>query len=633
MFDGLLRGVTGESGRRSSQVWREMVLWVVGTALMVALSGSIRKHELSKAWVVTHMSRGERPEASNWTLRRRSSGLCAIGKVVICPAHEANDFLNAPTRVVAYDSNSGQQLWSSKPMSGIVIALAIQDEYIIAVLHHGTILCLDSNGDIRWESSVLRINYTLDNITQITTRAAVEFDDIGDSSKVLIAISRPTRVTRLSLALGDVLWSSSRESVYVNDNPAKSNDEYVRHPLPIDPRMIGPLPRAENAWEADARFWGSTAYDQDSVLLGTETSTHWTELRALHNYVSPPHADDIAIVSADEALIRLRTRNGLEIWRNGTWIHLGVPPAALIADLDHDLAIDTVAIVDTSTSPPKLSTVKSEYSPPCIAVSTRGSPPTERFLEMALCRDNSIEKEVELRRRAERRGHGRSVYSAPSLALVPTQKTKKLPPLTVFLSRLFGDLVEIESSRDYQHLDLLFAISRGVVTRISASGSLLWQNRQTPTWSLPTGGYTFLLRSLLLVQGQTKVALLETDSGAIVTSINLPLLWDDELTLVPPVVGTSVDKKGSDLILITTQFQIIALRLASKKMGQTVFRILILLAALALPFLARALAFDEDVVDERDNENEDVSSAPTGETIGGLSSSSGSAAVRRRLRH
>ncbi|KAJ1445603.1 hypothetical protein M885DRAFT_549406 [Pelagophyceae sp. CCMP2097] len=251
--------------------------------------------------------------------------------------------------------------------------------------------------------------------------------------------------------------------------------------------------------------------------------------------------------------------------------------------MDGDGAVEAVRVVDSRTAAPPRARTRDEAGaalPACVGVATRGYPAVETRFETALCHDDGVDRDVEAGRRRAR---------GPAAAY-STRWLKKIEGATpVACPRRGGDAAAPRlgpgfdgaaavDRRRWPAVDAIFAVSRGIVTRVGADGEHLWQTRGAPTWAHPQEGHVFmsLNDTVVVVSGATSIALLSAADGHVLADLRLPTNWDDEALAAPPVL------RGG-LIVASTQFATYVLAIDRRLVGRATarFAFAALLAAVA----------------------------------------------------
>ena len=528
-------------------------LWCCGVTLLVLLTQGQLQHELLVEWAIPHRSRGQDLHS------KRGPPACSFGDVdddgiaeVICAAHAPDDFLSEPTRVAAYDRVSG--------------AMKLKHDVgakVIAVAARGLVVVVRADG------AVVGVGKWLVRPFFAAVDAAVVHVS-KENITVVVGGGAETEVAVLDWE-GTIIWQQRHLSA----------EEDIESGFLVDREGPQPQPKT-NAWAADPRFWKTISSDDQAVP---------------DDVMSPP-SRTLSLVRQRATEIIVRTPRGLVVIDNGTSREVRVPPFALIGDLDGDETLDAVAAVDTASSPPRRN---GDEVPPCAAVFTRGLPPVvERTFDASLCHDASVDREIATRRREI--NPRRRLISTASPHFVDVTTDFGRANRRVVLSDgydLLDQLTRYRRLRDAAKRAILFTVSRGVTTLLDpATGYHRWLVRGTPSWSQPGGGHLLTLRhgTLAVVSGHTTIALLATSDGTILADALLPLLWDDELILLPPVLlpddaeepSTTTPEflgSGPPLLIVTTQFQTIAVSIRTSLHGRQTLRILVFLAATAAAVL------------------------------------------------
>eukprot|EP00635_Sarcinochrysidales_sp_CCMP3193_P011705 CAMPEP_0118908194 /NCGR_PEP_ID=MMETSP1166-20130328/11317_1 /TAXON_ID=1104430 /ORGANISM="Chrysoreinhardia sp, Strain CCMP3193" /LENGTH=620 /DNA_ID=CAMNT_0006847581 /DNA_START=61 /DNA_END=1923 /DNA_ORIENTATION=- len=573
----------------SVQALVALVLWCCGTALLVLVTHGQLQHELVVEWTAPHASRGAR----HGRHRLPACAFCDVdddgSDEVVCAAHAPEDPLDAPTRLVAYDQRTGTRKLSLDV--GRVLAVAAARGRVLVLDADGVATCFEKDRPL-WRATPL----VLESV--VASSAAVEVGGDDGTLVVVFAGGDSTQVAALSFDTGTTLWTQrSRRTTDVGSG------------FLADAATAGPQPKATNGWTADPRFWAATPHDDERVLpminsvVDVVDVPPWTGAPA----VVKVFGKDGTNASSSRGVV-VRTRRGVASFGADGVFETDLPPRAVVVDGSR-----VVAAVDSSTPAPRRR--DGRELPPCAAVGVRGLPPSTRHaFEISLCHDATVDHELALQRR-----HRSSLSRRPTFAAAPVVVDSKGAHFgRVNRRAVLGDavldvdaLVEAASVFFFQgtrsnkrknkakkpssdnnkkkEKNVLFAVGRGTTTLVDPeTGRRRWLSRGTPTWANATAGHVVALRddTLAVVAGQSKVALLAATDGTQLDELDLPLLWDDEI-IQRLLLHEKEAQNSTTLLVLTTQFQTIALRITTTLHARFLLRVVAFFCAAALPMLLR----------------------------------------------
>ncbi|KAJ8601348.1 hypothetical protein CTAYLR_009367 [Chrysophaeum taylorii] len=548
--------------------WVEVSVWCCGVTLVVSLVHGWVDYEFEVRWRVAHAARGDDDDIARFYVAPVVWEE-ELSVLVADPPHE-------PRWVRRYGSRGA--LVAQAEVCGAatrIASVAIDGARVYVARNDSSVASLDASTlASRWDAGRVFEDPSGDIAAAIS----------GDRVYVVASDSATTRFAALDDDDGGRrLWVS----------PAL---EHPRDQGFLGASEAGPLPRPRNAWESDARFWAA----RDLETLASSFDGPEIAARDLvAGRVVTPWTGGVVLEVADDVLV-FRTRLGLEAIdaADGARVaRAALPPAALHADLDRDGALDTVAAVESHRPAPRR---RKSYKraapethddvPPCFAVATRGFPPVERYAgleEASLCHDAGREIDRRVQRRSDSR---RLVFVAPPLPLkVRSARRESMIRLNE------TDGLRIPRQKRRRPRDVVFAVSRGVLTRIGADGEHKWLVRGSPAWNAAHQGHLRKLRrdTLLIVSGPDNLALFAAYDGSLLADFDLPFVWDDEVPLLPPVLHEPTTKQGGDpLLVVVSQFAVYAIQLRSQRAGRLPLRLLVIFLSCLVPALAFLVAYD-----------------------------------------
>ena len=494
---------------------RDVVIGCAGLAALLAVIPGWSEHSLSVKWKLAHSSRGGLGSA-RWPRTVARPAFVGSDRVAL-PWHADRDGAEAPSGVKLYERRAGkpalaplaERALGGAPLLALAAGVVRGETVVVVVDAAGACACLDG--------ATLRELWS----TQLD---AAWFDDAPLPPSVGVALEPEAVVVAVHGSDGRARLA--RLAAGRRGAPAWA---VAFAPAPDGDRGASP-PRS--SWEADADFWrvaGEQAYrapggDALEALAAAHLPFYWGGAEDTAVGLSPSNA----------SLYVSRGPFGLDFWDAATGAHAArapLPARALVDDVDGDGAADSIACVDFDSSPPRHRKSETSDVAACAAVGVRGLAPVERFFEASLCHDRGVERDSAKRRqdRSRSRWKQRRVHSAPPLKL--------------------------------EGRDMVFAVSRGVLTRVDAAGDYRWQTRHGPTWAdHRKGGYLApLSRRELILVGSDAVAVYDLEHGGPLARLELPVTWDDEQVQQRPVLDGD-----EQLLLVVTQFHTFGVELKRK---------------------------------------------------------------------
>ena len=559
--------------------WPALALWCVGTTVLVLLTQGQLHYEFTVEWTRQHGSKGESSFAAQWPLRRRAPPRCAFFfESIVCATHASTDDLRSPSKVAIFSASSGHERHTYS-LEGRVLALSVNAEVVVVLRADGRVICLTNN------------------LTAVLWSVGPFFSDDDHRSAIAIVedevwLALEGRTTRLAVVALETGATLSTHNV----SEKKETDDADLGFL-SDAVTEGPQPKPSNVWTANPRFWSATTYDDEPFSRLASPSIFIPNEESI---LAGPWRGELVFSSLAEHATSLRTRTGLAVFYSNHSGFASSPPGALVGDFDCDGTLDTVKTIDSEVPAPR--TKNGQELPVCSFLGTRGIPPVEQTLQLSLCHLGNLDREISARRRRPRK---QIIYSASPIVLekrtftdvgrVNRQAANHNKTTPYFQERLNLLLLGRTHEGACEAKHLLFSVSRGATALVdAATGRHRWLVRGTPVWSNPGGGHALSLRddTLAIVAGQTTLALLGTNDGSLLADLQLPLLWDDELLLREPLLIEDEDP----LLIVTTQFQSITIRLKTTLHGRIALRIIIFLACVALPVFINLLFDEEDII-------------------------------------
>ena len=511
---------------------RNLALGGAGVVALLAIIPGWAEHSLVVRWKLAHGSRGGL-ESAAWPRLVARPAFVGEGRFAL-PWHAATDGAEAPSGVRLYEARRGTKpalalvvenaLAGGRPLLAVASGEVRGRTIVVTVDAGGAVACLDGMLNELWSARLDAAWFN--NETEQPPYVALALE--AEAVVVFVAgraAGGAARVARLRASKrGEVSWVGAAAAA-----AAAAAD--FGEPSGAPPR---------SSWEADAGFWGVVGEAAYRAPGGAGDALE--ALAYAHLPFAFRGAEDAAIAPSprNASLYVARGPSGLDFFDAENGRHAArapLPRGAWVGDVDGDGAADSVKCVDFDSAAPRHRKAETSEVAACAAVGVRGLPPVERFFEASLCHDRGVERDTAKRKadRSRSRWKERRVHSALPL-----------------------DVPKLDGTHG---ADLLFAVSRGILTRVDVGGDYRWQTRHGPTWNdAHKGGHLIpLSRGEVLLVGSDAVAIYDAAHGAQLARLDLPVTWDDERVQHKPVLSDD-----ESLLLVVTNFHTFGVALQRK---------------------------------------------------------------------
>jgi hypothetical protein len=289
------------------------------------------------------------------------------------------------------------------------------------------------------------------------------------------------------------------------------------------------------------------------------------------------------------------TRYGIEVFalKGGDFISsLALPEGRVSGDVDGDGIVDTVLVLQNDDEVAAHGSMYAHVGKSlqhCTLMVVSGLPPTAQLFNGSLCSSR------------------RSLMDpTPDVAGASDSK----PPPISATSPILLRKVDYSSLSETRDKDVCVAINTGVVSCFSGgSGELMWQSLKNPVWKI---GFSYasldqfvadasetdavgshdLPSSMLFVTGDAEASLVARDSGAALTSIELPYPPSTR-----PVFG-DFDNDGVNDVIIVSSDSLFGYRMKVSASSRGMFiTIIVLLVLASIIFIANIRT--EEIIDPK----------------------------------